>query len=331
MNKIKAAVVGVGAMGRNHARVYHELVMAELVAVTDANEECAEQAGRMYGATAYTDYQKMLAHERPDVVSVAVPTQLHCEVALAALDAGCHVLVEKPLAWTLDEGRRIIDRARDKGLKLTAGHIERFNPAIIELRRRISEGELGRAFHIHAQRLGPFPARVRDVGVVVDLATHDLDIMRYLIGSEVMRVSAETERNIHTTNEDLLSALLKFENGVIGLLNINWLTPTKVRELSVTGERGMFVVKYLTQDLFFYENDYANGQWHSMDILRGVSVGNRIQFKIQKCEPLRAELESFIAAVANDRQPLVSGEDGLAALALALKVVESGRSHQLVS
>lgn len=326
---MRAAVIGVGAMGCNHARIYNELETTELVAVADADKECAERVGRVRGARAYTDYHEMLDREQPDVVSIAVPTQLHYEVALAALDSGCHVLVEKPLAWTLDEGRQIIARARDKNLKLTVGHIERFNPAIIELKQRISRGELGRVFRVHARRLGPFPSRVQDVGVVIDLATHDLDIMHYLIEAEVTRVYAETERNVHPVYEDLLLGLLKFENGVVGMLDINWLTPTKIRELSVTGERGMFLVNYLTQDLFFYENDYTNGQWHYIDILRGVSEGNMTRLKVDKREPLQVELASFVAAVSDDRMPEVSGEDGLKALALAEKLVESGRQRRV--
>jgi len=327
---MKAAVIGVGAMGRNHARIYNEIEATELMAVADVDRECAERAGRIYGARAYTDYREMLDREQPDLLSVAVPTLSHLEVALAALDAGCHILVEKPLARTVEEGRRIVSYAARKGLKLAVGHVERFNPAVTELKQRLEGGELGKVFQVIARRLGPFPSRIRDVGVAVDLATHDLDIMRHLIGARVVRVYAEVGRGIHPMHEDLLLGLLKFENGVVGVLEINWLTPTKVRELSVTGERGMFVLDYLTQDLFFYENDYVNGQWHYIDILRGVSEGKMMRLKVHKREPLRAELASFAAAVLNDEAPEVSGEEGLRALALAEKLIESGRERHVV-
>jgi predicted dehydrogenase len=317
-------------MGWNHARVYHELQGVDLVAVADLDGRVAEQSAHIYGARSYTDYQEMLRREELDAVSIAVPTQIHREIALAALRGDCHILVEKPIASTIEEGREMVALAASRGLKLSVGHIERFNPAIVELKRRLKRGEAGQVFQIHARRLGPFPARVRDVGVVIDLATHDLDIMRYLLDSEVKRIYAETEQEIHTAHEDLLSGLLRFENGVIGLLSINWLTPTKIRELAVTGERGMFLVNYLTQDLYFYENDHADSQWESLGLLRGVSEGNMVRLKIEKREPLRVEIESFIQAVLEDGEPPVRGEDGLTALALAQRLVESGQQNRVI-
>lgn len=176
---MRAAVIGVGAMGRNHARVYREMPETDLVAVADLDEARAGEVVRLYGGSVYTDHQVMLSEVRPDLVSVAVPTKEHYKVGLCALEAGCHVLVEKPIAATLEQGRHMIDRAAQVGRVLVVGHIERYNPAVTELKRRLEEGQLGRIFQIRARRLGPFPARVRDVGVVVDLATHDLDIMRY--------------------------------------------------------------------------------------------------------------------------------------------------------
>lgn len=328
---IKAAVIGVGSMGRNHARVYNELEGVGLVAVADVDSGAVERATYVYGGKGYTNYQELLRHEKPDVVSIAVPTQVHHETALAALQQGCHVLVEKPIASTIEEGQEMVTLAASRGLKLAVGHIERFNPAIVELKQRLKRGEAGQIFQIHIRRLGPFPARVRDVGVVIDLATHDLDIMRYLLDSEVKRIYAETEQEIHTDHEDLLSGLLRFENGVIGLLSINWLTPTKIRELAVTGERGMFLVNYLTQDLYFYENDHADSQWGSLGLLRGVSEGNMVRLRIEKREPLRVEIEAFIRAVREDEEPAVRGEDGLAALALAQRLVESGQENRVIS
>ena len=327
---IKAAVIGVGSMGRHHARVYNELEEAELVAVADADPDRAAKIARRYKVRPYTDYREMLERERPDLVSIAVPTQFHHQVALDVIERGMHLLIEKPIASTVEEARDIIRRADERGLKLAVGHVERFNPAVIELKRRLERGELGKVFLAHARRLGPFPERVRDMGVVIDLATHDLDVMCYLLGSEVERVYAETTRRIHTQYEDLLSGLLRFKNGAIGVLDVNRLTPTKIRELTLTGERGMFVVNYLTQDLYFYENDYAAGGWENLGILKGVGEGNMIRLRIEKKEPLRVELESFVKAVANDGRPLVGGEDGLRALVLAKQLVESGRSGRVV-
>lgn len=324
---LRAAVLGVGAMGRNHVRVYADLDDVRLVGVADANAAAAERVGHVYRTASYDDHRHLLAAERPDLVSVVVPTRLHAPVVRDALEAGAHVLVEKPIAFSGAEAREMIERARDLGRTLMVGHVERFNPAVRELKRRLELGELGKVYQIHARRLGPFPARIRDVGVVIDLATHDLDVMRYLLGAEVRRLQVETEQRIHTDYEDLLSGLLKFDNGTIGVLDINWLTPTKVREISVTGERGMFVANYLTQDLYFYENDYAAASWDAFRAAASVTEGNMTRLRIDKREPLRVELESFVAAVRHGLPPIVSGEDGLAALALAERIVELGRAN----
>ena len=274
-------------MGRNHLRVLNDLASVELVAVADADSLTAESTARRLRIASYSDYRQMLEREGPDAVVVAVPTILHREVVLDVIARGMHVLVEKPIAFTVEEGREIIEAARAAGRVLTVGHIERYNPAIVELHRRLQQQELGRVFQMHARRLGPFPPRVRDVGVVIDLATHDIDIMRFLSGSEVDRVSAETARRIHTEHEDLLSGLLRFEDGSIGVLDINWLTPTKIRELMITGEKGMFHVNYLTQDLFFYRNDHTSSEWDTISTIKGVSEGEMVRLRIEKSEPLK--------------------------------------------
>ena len=247
---VRVAVIGVGSMGRNHARVYHELDDAELVAVSDADQSLATRVAELYSVPAFSHYGEMFKKIKPDAVSIAVPTAFHEEVAMAALDAGCHVLIEKPITATFQEGERIVERAEKSALKLMVGHIVRFNPAVQELKRKLQNGDLGRIFQIICRRVGPFPARIRDVGVVVDLATHDLDLMRYITGLDPLRVYAETEKRINTDLEDLVIGLLRFPGGITGALEINWLTPTKVREVLVLGERGLFRVDDLTQDLF---------------------------------------------------------------------------------
>ncbi len=328
---MKTAVIGVGAMGANHARVYAELSEVELVGVADVNDVAAKKVARLRGTRSFGDYRDMLKECQPDIVSIAVPTQFHFQVVLDALDAGCHVLVEKPIAATVAEGNEMSARAKAKGLKLMVGHIVRFNPAVQMLKSQLDIGALGQIFQIRCRRLGPFPTRIQDVGVVIDLATHDLDIMSYLIGSKVTRLYAETEQKIHSAYEDTLVGTIRFANGVLGSLNIDWLTPTKIRELAVTGERGMFLVDDLNQELYFYENQEANGNdWSNLALLHGVSVGRMIRYPINRREPLRAELEAFIAAVRDDLPPPVSAEDGLAALELAQALVRSGQTGLVV-
>jgi predicted dehydrogenase len=317
-------------MGKNHARIYNEIEDVDLVAVSDVDDKLAEKIASRYKTKWYSEYREMLAEEKLDLVSIAVPTKLHHRVALDAMERGLHVLLEKPIADTVSNAQEISRLAQDQNRKLMVGHVERFNPAITELKRRLDEGQLGRIFQIHVRRLGPFPHRVRDVGVVIDLATHDLDVMCHLTDADVKRVYAETEQKIHTHHEDSLSGLLRFENGVVGVLDVNWLTPTKVRELYVTGERGMFMVNYLTQDLYLYENEYVDSDWDSWGMLKGVGEGNMIKLRIRKREPLHVELESFVQAVLHDHQPQVTGEDGIRVLALAQAMVESGHQHKIV-
>ena len=326
---LKTAVIGVGSMGVNHARIYWELPGSELVGISDMNASLANSVAEKFSTQAYTDYRLMLDEVKPDVVTVAVPTLYHRDVALEVIDRGISLLIEKPIAFDLDEGRMIIDAAKSHGVKLMIGHIERFNPAIIALKQQMENGELGRIFQMDAHRQGPFPARIADVGVVIDLAVHDLDIMRYVSQQEVVRIYAETEKHIHSKYEDLLTGLIRMSDGAIGTLTINWLTPTKIREFIVTGERGMFRVDLLTQDLFIYENAVSHStEWETMQILRGVREGKMSRLVIPKKEPLRAEQEAFLDAVQNDKQVPITGEDGLKALELAKAVVASGAEHK---
>jgi predicted dehydrogenase len=318
-------------MGRHHARVYTALPDTRLVGVVDTAADRAAEIGSTYGVPAYTEHRHLLDSEAPDLVTVAVPTSLHEAVVTDVLESGAHVLVEKPIAATIEEAQAMIDRAEDLGQKLMVGHIVRFDPAIQALKHHLDKGELGRIFQIVCRRVGPFPTRIRDVGVVIDLAPHDLDVMRFVSGDDPVRVYAETQQEIHTAHEDLLTALLRFRNGLTGVLEINWLTPTKVRDTTVLGERGMFRVDSLTKDLFFYENAQANGpMWSALEMLKGVSEGRMVRYPLRRYEPLKAELEAFAAAVRDDRPVPVSGEDGLQALRLALALVESGKTHQIV-
>jgi predicted dehydrogenase len=291
-----------------------------------------EAIGKTFGAAAYSDYRELLEKEKPEAVSVAVPTAMHEQVVTDVLNSGANVLVEKPIAATIEEGQRLIALAKQKNLKLQVGHIVRFNPAIQELKKRLNAGELGRIYQVFCRRAGPFPARIRDVGVVIDLAPHDVDIIRFLTGLDPIRLFAETEQRIHTEHEDLLWGMLRLPDGITASVEINWLTPTKIREVLVLGERGLFRVDDLTQDLYFYENAQATGlAWDSLKNLRGVSEGGMVRFAFQRFEPLKAELQGFLKAVAENTPVPVSGEDGLAALKIALALVESGKTHQVIN
>lgn len=317
---LKAAVVGLGSMGANHARVLSDTPGVELVAVVDSDPE---RVARTVGRTSipgFPDVATMLRETRPDMVSVVVPTMLHESVALECIAAGAHVLVEKPIAATVEAGARIARAAEEAGVILTIGHIERFNPAVRELKARLDAGQGGLVLQIRARRVGPFPHRIRDVGVIHDLAPHDIDIMRYLLGDEIERVYAEARRHIATGNEDLFAGMITFRGGAMGMLDINWLTPTKERTLTVLCEKGMFVADYAAQSLAFYENHAAMAKEGSFG---SVSEGPMTRYPIVNREPLRAELEAFRDAVKEGGPAPVSARDGMVALAAAEALVRS--------
>ena len=213
---MRAGVIGAGSMGANHARVYADLEGVELVAIAEPDLLTANHVAQKYRCACYTDHGTMLKHERLDLVSVVVPTHYHYAVAADVIAAGVALLIEKPIAATLDQGRMLIDAARERDVPLTVGHIERFNPAIRALKERLAANELGHVYQISARRVGPFPTRVRDVGVVIDLATHEMDILHYLMGEDITRMHVELGRRVHRSHEDQLSAILRFQGGVIG-------------------------------------------------------------------------------------------------------------------
>lgn len=329
---MNVAVIGAGAIGKHHARVFSAMAGARLVAVCDANEGTAADVAQKHGATPYADHTTMLEKERPRAVSIAVPTPLHRSIALDALARGCDILIEKPIAMTEAEAREILDASKAAGRRVMVGHVERFNPAVIALKERLRRNDVGKILHMEARRQGPFPERMQgDIGVVVDLAVHDIDIMRFVTGDEVERVYGETMSCIEGKGTDVLSGLVRMRSGIIGTLNINWVTPTKIREFSVIGEKGMIAVNYLTQELTFFENASANsGTWEPLDILRGVSEGHMVRDAIVRHEPLAAELEAFIAALRDGRDMPVSGEDGIIALRIALALEASGATHGMI-
>jgi UDP-N-acetylglucosamine 3-dehydrogenase len=322
--KIRTALVGAGQMGRHHARVVAEADGAELVAIVDPHQS-AESVAALRHAPRLESIDELLAQETPELAIVAVPTEAHAEATSRLLEAGVHVLVEKPIASTVEDAEKMIELAARQRRILAVGHVERFNPAVRALRDKLRANELGRVFQVHARRLSPFPARIGDTGVAFDLATHDLDLMCELAGKPI-RLSAESDRKAHRTHEDLLAAILRFDTGAIGLLEVNWLTPTKVRQLTVTGERGTFVVDYLNQHLTLHENAHESESWSTLDIFDGVTEGNVVRFAIPRIEPLRAQLDAVLAAMRGEDVEYVDGQAGLRALRLALAVVEAGAS-----
>ena len=322
---IRVAVIGVGSMGQNHARVFADNEEVELVAVADPNEEQVLKIAGKHHAKAYTDYKEMLDKEEIDAVSIVAPTSLHKEISIQVIKRKKHVLLEKPIATNEKEANEIIICAEENQVNLMIGHIERFNPAVIKLKELLENGDLGEIYKIDIERVGPFPSRITDVGVIVDLSVHDLDIISYLIDATPSRIYAEKQQKLHPTHEDSVTALLNYKNSILAILNINYLSPTKTRTLKVFGKKGMFKVNYLNQELYFYENkSFILDNWDS------VSEGDMRQIHILKKEPLKSEIESFISHLKNKTKPSVNGYHGLEALRIANLVVESANNKKII-
>lgn len=317
--KVRVGVIGVGRQGRKHVRIYHDIPGVELVAVADMELENRQHAERLYGARSYGDVDKMLAAEELEAVSVCVPTVMHRDVSIQAIKGGLHVLVEKPIAFNNGEARDIIDAAKEAGVILMVGHNERFNSAIVQMKKMLGDGELGKVYQLESRRMGPLPSRTPGSGVVINIAVHEIDIMHHLLGASVTRVQAEMERKIHSAREDLLSCVLRFSDDTIGSMSINWLTPINVREISAIGEKGVLRANYLTQDLTFCKASDPEGR---CDVLECI---------VQKRESARRELEAFIAAVRGEAEVPVTGEDGLRALVIAEAIIASGLEHRVIN
>jgi predicted dehydrogenase len=325
---LRGVVAGLGVMGTHHLRVLSSMPDVEVVAVADPDE--ARRAGAATRALRHATLAEALERHAPDFVCVAVPVAHLPAATHAALEAGAHVLVEKPTAGSEDAAQELVRAAERADRRLGVGHVERYNPAVVALREKLEAGAIGRIVQMHARRLSPFPNRLSMQGVALDLATHDIDVMRYLSGDEVARVYAETAAPLGEDREDLLCATVRFDGGATGLLETNWVTPTKVRQLSVTGEHGMFVLDYLTQDLFFYEHPTKANEWDALAGMRGGGEGDMTRFALERREPLRVEWEAFLDAVRAGTDPPVSGRDGVAALSTARAIQRAGERHEVV-
>ena len=331
---LKVAVIGAGSMGKNHVRIYSEIEGIELVGVADTDPVLLKRINNKYRVAAYTNYLDLIKEQKPDIISLCVPTFLHKKIALDIISEGIHILIEKPIASSVEEANEIINAAKKHKIKLMIGHIERFNPAINLLKEKIQQGELGKVYKVDVNRVGPLPPRVQDIGVVIDLAVHDIDILRYLSDSEPSLIMAQTEQQIHSNAEDLLAGLIRFNNNMIACLNINWLTPTRIRKLYITGEKGMYVVDYIKQNLYFYENaaqdPFQERRFVKSAYVSHIKEGKVVRYKINKAEPLLLELEHFIKCVRENLEPRVTGEDGKHAISIARNLIESGREHKVI-
>ncbi|MFE5672437.1 Gfo/Idh/MocA family protein [Agromyces sp. NPDC056523] len=324
MAELRIGVIGLGMMGRHHVRVTREVEGVRLVAVADAQGDPHGVAGGL----PVLESVAALIEQGIDAAVVAVPTGYHEAVALELAQAGVHTLVEKPIASDSAAGERVASAFEKAGLVGAVGHIERYNPALQDLRRRLEEGELGDLYQIATRRQGPFPARIADVGVVKDLGTHDIDLTAWLAQSRYTSIAARTTTRSGRPHEDMVSATGQLESGAITNHLVNWLSPMKERITVVTGERGAFVADTVSADLTFFENGTQTTEWESVAAFRGVSEGSMTRYALAKREPLRSEHEAFRDAILGASANTVTMREGLATLRVAEAVVDSARTGQ---
>lgn len=303
MKNMRAGVAGAGSMGRNHARIYSMLDGVELAAVYDADRARAEAVVAEFGGKAVDTLEELA--DCCDLASVAVPTVAHREVGCYLLEKGVHVLIEKPIAATVEDAQALVDASRRFERLLAVGHVERFNPVLKQL-----EGRLTKPRFIEAHRLSPFPNRSMDIGVILDLMIHDLEVILHLVKSPVVGIDA-VGVSVLTSTEDIANARLRFENGCVANVTASRISPERMRKIRVFQEDCYLSLDYQQQD----------GQMYAK-VDTGIA---KLDVAIEKGEPLMGELRSFVDAVARGEKPAVTGQQGLAALELALKVTELAR------
>jgi len=300
---MRIGVIGGGAMGQHHIRIYSEMKDVELVGICDTDRNKAISFAKYYKTNPYFDPKELLKQEL-DAVSVVVPTTLHYSVAMDTIDSGTHLLVEKPIADTLENADEMIHAAHDSKVKLMVGHIERFNPAVSKLKEIIDSDLLGKIVSISSRRVGPFNPRIRDVGIIMDLGVHDIDAISYLFGKKINEVYTIAGKNIHSF-EDHASILLRCDTNLSGMVETNWLTPHKIRNLTAIGLKGVAYLDYIKQTVELHDEAWVRTA------------------KVEPKEPLKNELEHFIKSIRNNTDVISNGETSRHALQVAMAAIES--------
>ncbi|MGE3467043.1 MAG: Gfo/Idh/MocA family protein [Pyrinomonadaceae bacterium] len=315
--KLRVAAIGVGSLGRHHARNYAEMAAegrVEMIGVCDTSAATAAGIAAQHDCANFADWRELIGNV--DAVSIATPTETHCEIACAFLEQGVHVLVEKPISLTLDEADRMIAAANTSGAKLMVGQLERYNPAMVALRPHVTTPLY---FEIH--RVSPFPNRSLDVDVVLDVMIHDLDAVQWLVGPDVA-VSEIRAVGIPVISDkvDAANARIEFENGTVANITASRIGTEKIRKTRFYQTNAYVVLDYATKfsSLTSLNPDASHP-------LAGISI-NRLE--INDIEPLRAEISAFLDCIENDTPPPITGENGRRALALAVGVLERIEKHR---
>ena len=312
MRKVGFGVIGTGFWGRNHARVISELSDARLVAVCDVDAHKADKIAKEYNSLSCTSDDDLLKMRDVEAVTICTPKTTHAEIALKAIKSGKHLLIEKPMASTSAQAKSILRKAEGKNVLVMVGFIERFNPALQRLKQIVESGDLGEVVLAFARRVGRWPERVGDVGVVKDSAIHDLDLMRYLFKEEPSSIYARAGSLGHKF-EDYAQIMLSFSGIKTGFAEANWLTPHKIRTLTVTGKDAIASIDFITQELTLEDIDKETKQRYEWN------------------EPLKLELDHFADSIIKNKEPAVTALDGLRTLQICDAALESARTGKVIN
>jgi len=326
MSRLRAAIIGLGVMGTNHARVLSGLDGVDLVAIADPQGNTQKFSQNVKQFKTVNEIFELGV----DYCIIAAPTIYHEELALQLSARGVHFLVEKPLTNTYVSAIRVRDAAKSAGIIGAVGHIERFNSALQEARKRVQAGELGIIYQVATRRQGPLPSRVSDVGVVMDLATHDIDLTTWLTGKKYVQVSANASYRSGREHEDLISVSGLLEDSIVVNHVVNWLSPLKERKIIITGEKGTFVVDALKADLTFYESGKIEISRAELAHFRGITQGDIHTFAFEKPEPLMVEHQSFKSALLGRHSNIVTLEEGAYTVKIAEAIIQSYKDSRLV-
>ena len=331
---MRVGVIGIGYIGVHHLRNFRRLNdegYVELVSAADVDTS-KKSIVEKYGAKYYSDYREMLDKESLDIVSIAVPTRLHRDVAIEAIRRQVNILIEKPISYSLKEANEIRDESKKYNVKVMVGHIERFNPAVLRLKEIIDKGELGEVISLSSRRLGG--PRIVDCGVILDLAIHDVDVMLYLTGKKIKQIySSALTRLPEVTNEDYAVITMLLDDDVIGRVEVSRITPVKIRELDIAGTRSYARINYLDQTVRFIESFLKAGRASWKDFREFVSKFRPEErtFEIEGEEPLYLELKSFVESVSLNKPIISSIDESIYTMKVLWAAIESYKENKVIS
>jgi UDP-N-acetylglucosamine 3-dehydrogenase len=316
---LNVGVVGLGSMGLNHARVYSEI--ANLVGIADSDEKILNEVAQRFNVNGYSDFHDLIDKGNLDAVSISTPTSTHFDIASEFIKAKIPVLVEKPMGGDLEKAKELVENANKNNVIIAAGFIERHNPVVGLTKNLIEKKEFGNVISISSRRVSSFPARIKDVGVIFDLGIHDIDVIRYLLGSKVKSVYALAGKTGESEFEDHANILMEFKNGVLAVIEVNWLTPMKVRTVALTCSKNFVEMDYINQNLQVSSSTIK--KIDSGNLYRSPQEYDERKIELERNEPLKLELNDFLKAIETGGTPLVSGEEGIATLEIAQAAMQS--------